>query len=109
MARLWRFNPATSEGKYLVVRRDGTIPTFEHFVLANTDEAAPAGLRGYAEACGRLGYDPEYVADLKTLADIWATAYQMGTVPKGDPDAGRHRVDDPKIIELMRKGGRLLL
>lgn len=44
--------------------------------------------------------DAEYVADLKKLASdfgIW-----RGQNGAGDPDAARHRTDDPATIEKMK-------
>lgn len=41
---LWRNNPETPEGKYLVKRRDGTVPEWPSFVL---------GLRGKLKALER--------------------------------------------------------
>src|SRR5713101_3620180 len=83
------------EGKYLVVRRDGTIPRWPHFVIGGDDYAGPAGLRGYATEAGRLGYDPEYCDSIMELADDFtrravdaaSLASQLGTKgaePPGD-------------------------
>lgn len=99
MARLWRNNPDTPGGKYAAVRRDGSVVDFAFFLFGERDPAAPAGLRGYAAEAERLGMDPLYVADLRAMADEWEKAYRDGTVPKGDPDAPRHRADDPATIE----------
>lgn len=101
MARLWRNTEGTREGKYLVTRRDGTIPQWPYFVIAASDPAAPAALWAYAKACEENGMDPEYVADLKKLSGdfgIW-----RGLHGAGDPDAPRHRTDDPATIEKMRQ------
>jgi hypothetical protein len=100
--RLWKNDPVTAEGKYLVQRRDGTVPQWPHFVMAASDPAVPAALRAYAREAERLGYDPAMVADLYALAEEfeqWRDEHGGG-----DPDAPRHREDDPKIIELMRRG-----
>jgi hypothetical protein len=99
MARLWRNTENTREGKYLVTRRDGTIPQWPYFVIAASDPAAPAALFAYAQRCEKLCMDPEYVADLKQLASdfgIW-----RGQHGEGDPDAPRHRTDDPETIAKM--------
>ena len=37
MAGLHRSDPKTKEGKFLVTRRDGTIPKWPHFVLGGRD------------------------------------------------------------------------
>jgi hypothetical protein len=100
MARLWRNTDGTREGKYLVTRRDGTIPQWPYFVLGAADPAAPAALQSYALACERNGMDEAYVADLYQLAidfDRWRREHG-----DGDPDAPRHREDDPETIAKMR-------
>ncbi|HXI43902.1 MAG TPA: hypothetical protein VNH83_28225 [Bryobacteraceae bacterium] len=40
-AGLWRKNPETPEGKYLVKRRDGSVVDWPNFVLGAKDPAAP--------------------------------------------------------------------
>lgn len=102
MARLFSKTPGTEGGKYLVQRRDGTVPPWRWFVLGSRDPAAPAGLRAYAAEAERLGMDPAYVADVRALADEYEEEFK--TLGPGDPDAPRHRRDDPRIIELMKKG-----
>jgi hypothetical protein len=100
--RLWKNNPDTPEGKYLVVRRDGTVPQWPFFVMAASDPCAPVALRAYAVACEGMKMDPEYVSDLRRLADQftkWRTEHG-----DGDPDAPRHRTDDPETIARMREG-----
>jgi hypothetical protein len=102
MAGLWRNNPETREGKYLVKRRDGTIPEWPYFVIGAKDPAAPATLRAYADAASRLGMDPRYVRDVRQLADTFA--FWLESRGCGDPDAPRHREDDPAIIAEMEQG-----
>jgi hypothetical protein len=102
MARLWRNNPATPEGKYLVKRRDGSVPEWPFFVISAADPAAPAALRGYAAQADLLGLDPEYTADILDLArkfEEWRETHRTG-----DPDAPRHRKDDPATVADMKKG-----
>jgi hypothetical protein len=101
MARLWRNNPATPEGKYLVTRRDGTTPEWPYFVIGAKDPASPAALRSYADAAEREGMDPQYVSDVRGLADDFER-YRM-EAGGGDPDAPRHRKDDPATIAKMRE------
>jgi hypothetical protein len=102
MARLWRNTEGTREGKYLVQRRDGTIPEWPYFVIGAADPAAPDALIAYAEAARNLGMDQAYCDDLHALADrFMAWRAEHGS---GDPDAPRHRVDDPAIIALMQHG-----
>jgi hypothetical protein len=100
MARLWRNAEGTREGKYLVQRRDGTVPEWPYFVIGAKDPAAPAALRAYADAAAAAGMDAEYVQDMRALAD----QFQMyrETRGAGDPDAPRHRTDDPATIAKMR-------
>jgi hypothetical protein len=102
MAGLFRHTPETPEGKYLVKRRDGSIPQWPFFVLAASDPAAPFAIRCYADKCESLGMDMAYVQDLKRLADEfeqWRLSHGAG-----DPDAPRHRTDDPATVAEMRKG-----
>lgn len=100
------------EGKYLVVRRDGTIPRWKHFVIGGEDYAGPAGLRAYAEEARRLGYESEYCDSILGLAfdfeinavDAAQMSAQLGA--KGaDPDAGPHRKDCPAVIGMLRGNG----
>jgi hypothetical protein len=100
---LWRRNPATPEGKYLVKRRDGSVVEWPSFVLGAKDPAAPAALEAYAAEAERLGMNPRYVMDLRALAfEFRAYKIHFGS---GDPDRGRHRKDDPETIEEMRQCG----
>jgi hypothetical protein len=105
MTRLWINRPETPEGKFLVVRRDGTIPSWPHFVLGARDPAAPFALDSYADEAERLGYDPEMVADVRQLAKEFR-GYR-GTHGAGDPDAPPHRTDNPEVLRLMCEGGRV--
>jgi hypothetical protein len=101
-AGLWRRDPQTPEGKYLVKRRDGTIPEWPSFVLGARDPAAPVALRAYADECRRLGMNEKYCEDIIRLAfEFIQYRLQYGD---GDPDRGRHRKDDPQTIAEMRQG-----
>ena len=101
--RLWRRDPDTPEGKYLVKRRDGTVVEWPNFVLGAKDPASPAALRAYADEAERLGYYPPFVEDVRDLArEFEEYREQHGA---GDPDRGPHRTDDPETIAAMR-GGR---
>lgn len=102
MPGLWRKNPKTKEGKYLVKRRDGTIPEWPYFVLGAKDPAAPAALMAYATEAERRGMDPEFVEDVRLMAGEFAV-YRIRN-GEGDPDAPPHRTDDPATIEEMRHG-----
>jgi hypothetical protein len=103
--KIWAKTEEFSEGKYLVVRRDGTIPPWPHFVLGADDPNAPAALRAYADEGDKNGLDPEYTASLRELASDWE--HRDRTNSKADPDAPPHRVDNPSIIQLMRGNGDL--
>ena len=102
---LWRNNPATPEGKYLVLRRDGTVPEWDYFVLGSRDPAAAEGLRYYAFECMRLNMAKDYVCDVGRLSDKWL-ADSVPVIDKpvkvGDPDKGPHRKDHQLTISLMR-------
>lgn len=101
MARVWRNDPTFQGCKYLVLRRDGTVPEKAWFVLLEGDPAVPACLRAYAAKAEELKMDPEYVEDIRAMADEWEFNQKNGLVPMGDPDAPRHRVDDPEIVTKM--------
>jgi hypothetical protein len=99
--KIWAKTKEYAEGKFLVVRRDGSIPHWPHFVIGARDPAAVAGLRAYADEAERLGYEEEYVASIRELAlDFERYRSQHGN---GDPEAAPHRVDDPNVIQAMRR------
>ena len=100
MSRIWVKTKEAPEGKYLVVRRDGTIPDWGHFVISYTDPAAPVALNAYAQAAEMLDMDPEYVASIRELA---AELSELPRDPKSDPDSGPHRKDNPAVVRLMRR------
>ena len=98
--KIWAKTEEFKEGKFLVVRRDGSAPHWPHFVLGARDPAAPVALRAYAEACYGLGLDQAYVDSLYDLArDFEAYRTEQGN---GDPDAPPHRIDNPFVILAMR-------
>ena len=99
---LWRDNPETPEGKYLVKRRDGTIVEWPNFTLGARDPCAPAALRAYAHHARLIDLDPAYADAVDRLADEWEV--YRAEHGEGDPDRGRHRQDDPSIIAEMRRG-----
>ena len=103
MSGLWRNRPDTPEGKYLVQRRDGSIPRWPWFVIGANDPAAPAALREYADEAERLGMDFRYVEDIRAMAEDWQ-ASQIAYGTTGDPDAAPDLVDDQSVVEMMRKG-----
>jgi len=102
-AGLWRNDPETPEGKYLVQRRDGTVVEWPNFVIGAKDPAAPAALRAYAMAARMCGMNGKFCNDVDELAYSFEEYRRVHG--EGDPDRGRHRKDDPATIEKMRKGG----
>lgn len=112
MAGLWRYRGIVKDsknGKYLVLRRDGTIPEWPYFVLGAKDPAAPVAIRAYADACERLDMDPQYVADLRRMADEFTEFRRNGPGKKGDPDAPPHRKDDEMVVKAMDGGERVTI
>lgn len=110
MAGLWRDDPATPEGKYpIILRRDGTVLDTPYFVIALRDPCAPAAFTAYAERAAALGLDPAFV---QAMYDLASEAERVrDAIGPGDPDAPRHRADDPRIIAWARsirfKGNRV--
>lgn len=100
---LWRDNPETPEGKYLVKRRDGSVVEWPNFVIGAKDPAAPDALRAYAQAAEDRGMNPGYVAGVRRLASDFEAYRRLHG--DGDPDRGRHRKDDPATLNEMRGGG----
>jgi hypothetical protein len=99
MTKIWAKTEEKKEGKFLVLRRDGTIPEWPHFVLGARDKAAPAALRAYADAAAAAGMDKEYTASILELANDFEK-YRAAT-GDGDPDAAWHRKDNPLVIKAM--------
>jgi hypothetical protein len=104
--KIWAKTKEFSEGKFLVVRRDGSIPLWPHFVLGARDPAAPAAIRAYAATCAGNGLDPEYVASLLELADDF-DAYRLKE-GNGDADAAPHRKDDHEVVMAMQGHDNLI-
>jgi hypothetical protein len=100
---LFRDNPETPEGKYLVKRRDGTVVEWPSFVLGARDPHAEVALRAYAES---IASDPD--CDIRFSERLIALADEFSEYRKlhgnGDPTRGKHRNDDPSTIEEMRSG-----
>lgn len=100
MSGLWRFSESKApEGKYLVKRRDGTVPEWPYFVIGAKDPAAGAALRAYADHAETLGFDPQYVGDIRRLAEEF-DEFRL-RAGEGDPDAPPHRKDDPATVAEM--------
>lgn len=101
---LARHNTKTPEGKYLILRRDGTIPAWPSFVLGAKDRHAVAALHAYADS---IAQDPDCHPDLPASIRRLANEFARYREQHGDsdPTRGLHRVDDPVIVALMRLGG----
>jgi hypothetical protein len=99
---LFRDQPDTPEGKYLVKRRDGTVVEWPAFVLGARDPIAAVALRAYADEAERLGHNAGWVAAVRRLADEF-DQYRIEH-GDGDPEKGPHRKDDPATIAEMRQG-----
>lgn len=102
MAGLWRYGSEKPEGKYLVARRDGTVPKWPCIVLGARDEAAEHALIAYAEKAEKLGYDPDFISDIRRLAEEFNTYRKEHG--NGDPDAPHYRKDVPGIVAMMKLG-----
>lgn len=101
MSKIWSKRGDMEGCKFLVVRRDGTVPSWLSFTLGSRDPAAPAALRAYADAAYDRGMDPDYIASVRELADDFEREQdQLGL---GDPDSNPHRKDDPNIVAAMVK------
>jgi hypothetical protein len=104
--KIWAKTAEFSEGKFLVVRRDGTVPHWPHFVLGARDPAASAALRAYADIAEAAGMEAEYCASVRDLAtDFDAYRAHYGD---GDPEAPPHRKDNPNVISAMRGHNALI-
>lgn len=103
MPKLWVKGDDKPEGKFLVVRRDGSVVEWPHFVIGARDPAAYWALRAYAQAAEDLGWDSDYVQSVRDLADDFEK--YLNEHGEGDPPAGPHREDDPWVVEAMRQPG----
>lgn len=104
MGKLFFETPGYTEGKYLVKRRDGTIPIWPHFVLGAADPIAPWALRAYALFAIILLRDWSFARSVWRFARHFAN-WRRGTAgmaKKGDPNAPPHRKDDPLIVAEMQ-------
>jgi hypothetical protein len=102
MAGLYSKDQKIVGGKYLVMRRDGTVPDWPYFVLGARDPIVPWVLRFYAIVAFL------YRKDWKYVKDVWALARDFHMYKRehgaGDPDGARHRVDNPDVISKMKNG-----
>ncbi len=101
--KVWAKTAEYPEGKYLVVRRDGTVPEWPHFVLGGFDPCAEAALHAYAHEAARRGLEVDYTQSVHELAvDFGLLATTPAAVAKADPDAPPHRHDNPAVLAMMR-------
>lgn len=100
--KVWAKNPDIRGEKFLVVRRDGSVPKWPHFVMGARDSIVPVALRAYADEAAARGLEPEYVQSVRDLADDFDAYREREGL--GDPDAGPHRTDDPAVIDMMCGG-----
>lgn len=101
--KVWAKTKEFFEGKFLVVRRDGTVPAWPHFVLGARDPCSSKALLAYAREAERIGLDLDYCKSVVELANDFDQCRRL--IGNGDPDSGPHRKDDPWVIDAMR--GRL--
>lgn len=102
---LWRYRGHGQ--KFLVMRRDGSIPSWPYFVLGARDPAAAEAIRAYADICTEQGYNTDYTGDLLRLADDFdAYRARMGD---GDPESPPHRTDCAAVLSLMEGAGITVL
>jgi hypothetical protein len=107
--KIWAKTEEFKEGKFLVVRRDGTVPHWPHFVLGARDPIAAKALRAYANIYriqaieSGSNWDRAYAESIEELADDFDRyRAEHGT---SDPEAPPHRKDDPDVIDAMRGVG----
>lgn len=101
MSGLWKNDPQTAEGKYpIVLRRDGSVLEGPYFVIVLRDPCASEAFAAYADAAEEAGLDPVFVEDVRVMA---GQAEIAASRDAGDPDAPRHRIDDPKVLAWARQ------
>ena len=100
---IFRDNPKTPEGKYLVLRRDGTVPPWPWFVMGGADPMVPWALRFYC----LLGFVMRHYS-WGYVKSMWRFTRAMQKYRRehgtGDPGKGPHRRDDQETIAKMRQG-----
>ncbi len=82
--------------KFLVLRRDGTIPEWPWFVMGAEDPLAAGALYHYAGLCEEAGYSKEYVDMVMRAVDAmqsWAATKAMQR-----PDQAPPRKEDPSVL-----------
>lgn len=111
MPKIVRMQEGVKGCKFLIVRRDGTVPIWQNFVLGSRDPAASYALRAYANEARRLGLenpalvmDKDYCDSVIELAGIFEREREL--LGNGDPGAPKHRHDNPMVIKAMLDGWR---
>jgi hypothetical protein len=94
VAKLWN--------KFLVVRRDGTVPEWPYLVMGARDPYVPGAIRQYAKLAQEAGEPEDYTSDLYRLADSFDQYRQ--TYGEGDPASPPHREDDPLVVSRIKTG-----
>lgn len=99
--KLWVKTKEWAEGKFLVVRRDGTTPDWPHFVMGARDPCVPAALRAYVAEARKRKWGEDYCSSIEELA-LDFEQYRM-KAGDGDPESKPHRTDNPLAISMMRR------
>lgn len=90
--------------KYIVLRRDGTLPPWPLFVLSLGDAAAEPALRAYIEHCQTQDYDPDYLEFLRMLEEE-GLSYRTETPVRERPDGMQpDRETHPLVAALLETG-----
>jgi hypothetical protein len=105
MGGLWRNEEGKRGGKYLVVRRNGSIPEWPWFVLGARDPSAPAALIAYAKDCDLRGVSAQYVTDVMALAEQFERyAAEHGYGDPTSPPEEKDK-DNPAIVSALATAG----
>lgn len=90
---LFRDDPKTRGGKYLVLRRDNTVPSWAWFVCGARDPMAAWALWFYSWVGIFFTRNWDYLRGVNRLS--WDFYRERKTLGCGDPEKGPHRKDDP--------------
>jgi hypothetical protein len=104
LKQLYRHDPeGDGLGKYLVMRRDGTVVEWSSFVLGARDKHAKKALLAYADSIEEdPDCHPDLPASIRRLADEFEE--ERKRLGPGDPTRGKHRKDNPLVLLLMQQG-----
>jgi len=81
--------------KYIVLRRDGSVPDWPWFVLGARDPAAPRAVRSYATTSKAMGADEQYIENVVDHAkkmDAW----------RADPCPQQLNIDAADVVVIAR-------